>query len=172
VPENVHVRVQLPEQGYATAAPAQPNAAYTWGERAVAQQRQQARVATPEPDLFPAYSAPRAPEEVAIEGRASVRRISVRTGAAEFTLSTSRELSVTPGTTRRIAILAEGEPLDIVMELPAGVRDFLVRVPGGVAFAIRAGVAEVNCAPATSQVLRDGTRWIDITPDNGILECR
>jgi len=172
VPENIHVRVQLPRQDWALPAPAEPSSTFTWPgavDPGFAGSISGTRTGD---QLYLLHTAATAPDEVLVQDLAAVRRLAVRTGGDAFELQTSRPLTATPGTSRRIAIQAAGEPLDIVIIVPAGTQNFTLRVPEGVAFAIVNGEAEVNCAPATSQVLGDGRRWVDLTPSGGRLDCR
>lgn len=168
VPENIQVRVQLPDQSYALPAVSGPQAVYSWGGPTGAEPTTGLRTGDA---LYLTYSADAAPAEIVIQDLASVRRLGVRTGGSAFRIETSRPLAATPGSATSVTIHAVGEPIDILLTLPQGTSDFTLRVPEGVAFSISNGESQVRCGPSVSQLLRDGRRAIDITPVGGTVQC-
>jgi hypothetical protein len=123
------------------------------------------------PGLFTTYSADIAPATVALPDLRAVRTITVRTGGDRFRIATSRPLGMEPGSPRALEIRPSGEPMDIVIEIPAGTADFALSAHGASALTVRRDVVTPGCAPFTRQWLSDGREWVTFSPVQGSLDC-
>jgi hypothetical protein len=121
-------------------------------------------------EYFLAYADAVAPDEVSVTDLTSVRRLGVRTGSDNFRIEASRRMALTPGRKSKIEIRPAGEPIDLILYIPASANEFTLRAGQNAAVTIRDGQVKVSCSPMTS-VLKDGRRFIDITPAHGVLDC-
>ena len=164
VPENVQLHVHLPDRGYPVLADGGASAIYRWDV-----------AASPaslggHPDVAPTYMAATAPREIVFADRAALRRLAFRIQPGQFRIDTSRPLQLTPGRSDVIEIRTPGEIMDFVIHVPEATRDFTVRVGPDIVLSIRQGVVSAPCSPATQQMLADGRRWIDYSPQ-GAWRC-
>jgi hypothetical protein len=120
----------------------------------------------------PTYVAERAPHVVSIPDAGNVRSLSVRLEGADFRVGSSQPLRTIPGNAERLEIRTAGPPLDLVLQLPADVAGFMLKVGSDVAFAVNEGVAEAFCTPVVAQQVHAGARWYDFTPRDGRLHCQ
>jgi hypothetical protein len=120
----------------------------------------------------PTYVSPRAPDVVTIPDAANVRSLSVRLEGTDFRVGSSQPLRTIPGNAQRLEIRTAGPPLDLVVQLPADVAGFMLKVGSEVAFAVHDGEARAFCSPLVAQHVHDGARWYDFTPRDGRLHCQ
>lgn len=187
VPEGVNVRVALPGSddlvslGLGTAdpirwyarsggpPPPEPEPAND-DDDAVSGPR--VSIAPQGPSTTPSYVARRAPDVVSIPDAANVRSLSVRIEGSDFRVGSSQPLRTVPGNAERLEIRTAGPPLDLVLQLPADVAGFMLKVGSEVAFAVNDGVARAFCTPLVAQQVHAGARWYDFTPRDGRLHCQ
>lgn len=176
VPEGVRVNVRLPDRfGSESVGGHTRVRSFDWSEAAAAQT---ARVLPPLPPqngamggLFTTYTAPLAPERVALPDLRSIRSVTVRTGGDRFRIATTRPLSLERGDPSRFEIRPAGEPMDIVIEIPAGTAVFGLIAGDAPALIIDGTALNPRCTPVTRQWLSDGREWVTFTPVDGRLDC-
>lgn len=123
------------------------------------------------PGLFTTYSASLAPSTIALPDLRAVRTLTVRTGADRFRIATSRPLSLEEGDPARFEIRPVGDPMDVVIEVPAGTASFGLSAGGQPALLIHDATLIPRCGPHTRQWLSGGREWVTFTPVEGRLEC-
>lgn len=121
--------------------------------------------------LFTTYTAPVAPRTVRVPDLGAIRTLTVRSGEAEFRVAASRPLTLQPGSTQVVEIRPAGDPLDLVIELPAGTADFTLFAGDAEALTVRAGAIATRCSPLTQQWLPGERQWLTFTPVQGRLDC-
>jgi hypothetical protein len=120
----------------------------------------------------PTYVSDRAPHVVSIPDPLNVRNVSVRIEGSDFRVGSSEPLRTIPGNMDRLEIRTHGPPIDLVLQLPADVAGFMLKVGSEVAFAVNDGDARAFCSPVTTQDIDGGARWFDFTPRDGRLLCQ
>lgn len=168
VPEQVQLHIVLPDGDYPVLATGEGSTIYRWEPRP---NLQSIGLTSAERGVVLAYADPVAPAEIALTDLAAVRRLSVRVQGDDFRISSSRPLQLAPGRRDRLEIRPSGDPIELVFQVPAHTRNLTLRTGADVAVSIRNGEVRVQCSPMTQQVLRDGRRWIDLTPADGRLSC-
>jgi hypothetical protein len=124
------------------------------------------------PATTPTYVSERAPQVVSIPDVTNVRNLSVRIEGDDFRVGSSVPLRTVPGNAERLEIRTGGPPLDIVLQLPADVAGFMLKVGTEVAFAVSDGEARALCSPVVAQDVYGGGRRFDFTPRDGRLLCQ
>jgi hypothetical protein len=184
VPQDVQLHVTLPDRDYPVLAGSAPAVEYRWERTSPGQpdgaaeaqlQRAEAGIGfgaqlVSNLDYYLAYADAVAPAEVAVDDLTSVRRLAVRIEPGDFRIEASRPMRLVPGRKSLIEIRPVGDPIDLVMHIPETVSEFTLRAGQNTAVTIRGGQVKVSCSPMTS-VLKDGRRFIDITPAGGLLTC-
>lgn len=186
VPENVRVRVRLPDRPVSEVfATTQPLATYSWDPTELpgtvppasglsGEPRPESRTAVPVPaagGMHVAISSNAAPRNFIVSDNTELRRLTVRWEGSQFQVATSRRLALRSGASETIEVRAPGEPLDMVVTVPAGTREFELRVGSATALVLRDGDAAVLCTPVIDQEFDNGRRSFTFTPQDGRLEC-
>ncbi|HUE77399.1 MAG TPA: hypothetical protein VMM83_05610 [Longimicrobiales bacterium] len=176
VPERVWISVRLPDRSRMEALGGHArHGTFEWGRPAAAPMPTADLLPEPPgdigPGLFTTYSAALAPATVSLPDLAAVRTVTVRAGAVRFRIGTSRPLKLAAGDPHALEIRPAGEPLDIVIEVPAGTAEFTLTAPGGIALLIRGQSITTGCAPVTRQWLSGGREWVTFNPVDGRLDC-
>jgi hypothetical protein len=186
VPENVRVRVRLPDRDLSEVfATTQPVATYSWdptplpGTVPPASGIRPGSVTSAGPatvrgadGLDIAYAGPQAPRTLLVGEETPLRRLTVRWEGDRFEVATSRPLATHAGSAETMEIRAPGDALDIVVTVPAGVREFALQVGASDALVIRGGNASVLCTPVIDQQLGAASRSFTFTPTDGRLDCQ
>lgn len=175
VPERVWITIRLPDRRETQSLGSHTRlGTFEWG-RALAAQVPTADIPQPPGDLGPGlyttYSADIAPATVSLPDLRAVRTLSVRTGAVRFRIGTSRPLGFEPGDPRALEIRPTGEPVELVIEIPAGTVRFTLSAPDGNAVIIQNGTLTAGCSPVTRQWLSGGREWVTFNPVDGHLDC-
>lgn len=193
VPENVRVRVKLPDRLLAeTFGTTQDGATYEW--EAMVMEEEPSRelpvrvpspasdplparfnetvpLPSPTPGMFATYNDDAAPQVVAFTSAELLGRLTVRLEGDRFRIASSRPMSLDRGDPRLLEIRPAGEPMDFVIVVPSWTVDFLVEIGGEPAFGIVEGRPLVMCTPVIEQLLDDGRLWYTFTPIEGRLDC-
>jgi hypothetical protein len=172
VPQDVWIDVQLPGSSFAESIAGRTRSrTFEWT-------RPEARSAAPvwvpptgNPSLYTTYTRDVAPQRVTLPVLSAVRSLGIRIEDGPFRVRTGRPLSVERGDDDRLEIRADQPPMDILITLPAGTRDFRLEAGGAIAVAIADGQLTVRCSPVTDQRLSHGRRWLTFTPVDGSLSC-
>jgi len=178
VPERVSVRVRLPEGRSATLAATQAAGTWRWGAAAgtAAQQLGNGSPTAGEAPLpggmTVAHRADRAPAVIDLPDLRSVRSMTLRFEGTEFVVAASRPLMVQPGSRQHMEMLVEGEPLDLMVQVPVGNGPFLFR-SGNVHIVEQAGgQPQVRCDNVVIQRTGPDRTWLSFFPQGGRLACR
>lgn len=151
VPEDVRVRVSLPDRRHLEIASTRPSATFTWGAAA-----DRAVVPTsipPGPDgLYVSYASTVVPRTFAIGDLRALRRLEVRFEGSEFRVATSRLVSVTPGRADMIDFRPGDPPLDLVLTVPYYANDFRLLLAGKLALQARNGEVVSYCDQLVQQM--------------------
>lgn len=190
VPNNVYVRVKLPDREVAeTFSTMSGSKSYTW--QATPGQTGDMTVAGPDvsvpggavvpavaerapsssPPLFTTYADASAPEVVSFPSAALLRTLSVRLEGDEFRVEASRPMTLQPGNPKSIAIRPVGQPMDVVLVVPVATKDFVVEVGGHPAMAVVQGRPMSMCTPVVEQLLKGDRLWFTFSPVDGALTC-
>jgi hypothetical protein len=187
VPENVTVRVRLPQGQNATLAPAQPAGSFHWGGATAAGDP------SPQTGSRPGAPGPAAPGSMALDGPrtlitahqgtqtptvmdipdfASVRSLQLRFGGDAFRISASRPLAVQPGSDAFYRLQLQGDPLDLMIHIPSTGAPFALW-SGDVLIAEYTGaVPTTPCRSVAIQRGEQGQAWFSFYPRDGQLDCR
>ncbi len=173
VPENVWVDVRLPGHTFAeSVAGSTRSRTFRWTRPSA---RPTAPVWVPpspgDPALYTTYTRALAPRVILLPALANIRSLGVRIQEGPFRVQTGRPLSVERGDDDRLEIHSDQPPMDIVITVPDGTREFRLDVGEFTAVAITDGALAVHCSPVTDQRLSDGRRWLTFTPEDGALSC-
>lgn len=172
IPEDAHLRVRLPNRGSGDLGSARPGGTFTWAGRDDVQQAAIADAVTNFRGLGgPAYSAANAPLRLSIPRLTAVRNVSVRTGSSAFDVSGSQILSAVSNGSD-VVVTTGDQPDAIVINVPAGTRDFTLSLGGRTALVIRGPEVTSYCEPLTEQILGRTRHWFNFTPQAGLLRCR
>lgn len=186
VPERVWITVRIPTHGPESVGAFTRARTFEWGNAASAPTAwgdpapaaPAVRTLPPQPseamgpELYTTYAADLAPPTINVPDLSAVRTVTVRTGGARFRIGTSRPLALQAGNPQSIEIRPSGAAMDIVIEVPAGTRNFALGLHGAEALTIREGVITATCTPATRQWLSAGREWVTFNPVDGRLDCR
>lgn len=182
VPEGVSVNLWLPGNTDPLSTGLGPSALYSWegtGDTPVPSPEPQPAdddirigVAPAHDGPAPTYVAENAPHVVSIPQPANVRSVSVRIEGDDFRVGSNIPLRRIPGNAERLEIRTDGPPIDLVLQLPAHVAGFMLKVGSEVAFAVNDGEARALCSPVTMQHVDGGGRRYDFTPRAGRLDCQ
>ena len=170
VPEEVRVRVQLPDRPV--------NEVFSTFDAAAEYAWRSAPAASPPPPSpagnAPAeegYVAPSTPAGVAIDRIEGLRTVTVRWEGARFGVKANRPFELAGGTAGVLQIRPGGTPLDLVVYLPRDAAEFVLWVGGQPALRVSGGQAAVLCSPVVDQTLDAGRRWFTFTLERGRLTC-
>lgn len=125
----------------------------------------------PHADLFTVTTAELAPASIALPRPDVLRKLTVRTGADRFRVSTSRPMSLRQGDGRSM-VIRPTEVVDIAIDVPAGTRDLTISLGNATALSIRNGEPSSLCTPVTQQWLSGGRRWFTFSPLSARLACQ
>jgi len=183
VPSDLRVRVVLPEQPVAEVFGSLDQAAtYSW-RGAAEPPAPGPSPAPPPPDgvsparfvdegLYVSYARLRAPGTVWIPQARTLRRIAVRWEGREFRVAGDTGVGVLERGSSALELEVAGVS-ELVLDIPAATRDFVLRVGDSPALVVKDGQATVLCSPVIDQTLDGGRRrWFTFTPENGRLACR
>jgi hypothetical protein len=194
VPERVSVRILLPGGRRLSLSPLASSGTWNWGT-AAASDAATART-TPAPGAAGTTAAPVllpeaaggeeagadgffvahrdrwAPAIVDLPDLAAVRSLSVRFDGGEFRVAASRPLAVMPGSRSHMELRLDGDPLDVVIYVPRGRADFVLR-SGTQTLARSAGDQPATlCSNVVILTPSAEQSWFTFYPQAGRLECR
>jgi len=185
VPSDLRVRVELPEQPVAEIFGSLDQAAtYSWLGAAEPPAPGPSPAPPPPPDglspasfvdegLYVSYARLRAPGTVSIPNTLPLRRIAVRWEGREFRVAGDTEVGVLERGSSALELEVDDRVSEVVLNVPAATRDFVLRVGDAAALVVKEGQATVLCSPVIDQTLDGGRRrWFTFTPENGKLTCR
>lgn len=194
VPENARVDVRLPGSRMGQAFwPPRDMVRYTWGGSTAASSPASPRAEEAPPHggraahtarlardadaasaegAYTAFASPRAPARVEVPRGAAVRTLIVRFEQADgFRVAAERPMSVTGTGQRRLRVHPRGEPVDLVLVVPRGTRDFALHFGGAEVLRVDDGQAHALCGPVTDQRLEGGERRFSFSPPDTGMEC-
>lgn len=170
VPERVYVSVKAPGTSRSFGA-FTPVETVEWGSGERPERAPDAPPILSGGSYYHIYGAGEPPRTLRFASLASVRRLDVRIEGHAFSVASSRALSVQPGAPDPLIVDIGGEPVDLLVRLPAGTREFRIESGDRVVLGVRNGQVEQHCTPALLQTLRDGSVRVMLSPRNGRLEC-
>jgi hypothetical protein len=181
VPENVRLRVRLPDRPVAeTFGMNQPVGTFSWSATPLPAPghafhapvvETPVLAAAPAPGLHIAHSASTPPRALAVSDETELGRLTVLLEGNRFEVATDRALRLRGGSASTLEIRAPGAPLHLVVRLPADTRDFLLQVGSVPALLIRDGAVSALCSPVIDQMLDAHRRSLIFTPTEGRLRC-
>jgi len=174
IPEDVRVRVLLPDRKNLEIASTRPAATYTWGSTPAqpAQGSAPAMGAVGSDGLYLSHSSRAVPRVLALPDIAAVSQLNVKFEGSEFRISTSRPVSVTPGRADEIEFRTGNEPITVTIMLPQNARDFRLMLAGKTAIEVVGGDIRSYCQQLVDQRMPDGRRYFTYHPAGGGLICR
>ncbi|HUP88246.1 MAG TPA: hypothetical protein VM100_02785 [Longimicrobiales bacterium] len=172
VPEDAHLRVRLPNRKSGDLGSTRPGGTFTWAGKDEVEQAAIANAITNFRGIGgAAYSATNAPLQLSIPKLTSVRNISVRIGSSVFDVSGSQIVSAVSNGSD--VVVTTGDQADaIVVNVPAGTRNFTLSLGGRTALVIRDVQVTAYCEPVTEQILDRTRHWFNFAPQAGLLRCR
>ena len=173
VPEDVYLRVRLPNNKAGEMGSTRPAGTFTWAGTAATD------AAASEPNALPmpsgpvvAHTAPRAPRVLNVSRLNGVRTITLRIEPGLFEVGGNRYMSVVNGSSENVEVRTGGESEQVIISIPADTRDFTLRLGGRTALVVRGREISTYCEPMTDQLLSAGRRWFTFAPEAGRLSCR
>jgi hypothetical protein len=121
--------------------------------------------------LFVVHSSSDTPSTVDVPDLASVRSLELRFEGAEFRVAASRPLTMAPGDASRFEIRADGDPVDLVIQVPRDSRHFAVTAAGARIADTTAGTPRALCGNVVVQSPSDSRIWLTFRPQDGRIEC-
>lgn len=176
VPDEVWIQVRLPGRSFGESMAGRTRSrTFEWGAPGPAHEPAPAWMPGVdeqfEQTLYTTFSRDLAPAVVSLPDLAHVGSVSVRIEPGRFRVVSSRPLSVTQGTSDRIEIIPSAPPLDLVLTLPTGSRQFRLELAGETALVVDGESLVAWCSPLTQQWLSQGRRWVTFNPVDGALQC-
>ena len=172
VPEDISLHVVLPNHRSGTVGSMRPGGTFKWAGTASANvgQAQTAPVQPTEPTV--GYAGDVAPHTLAVPQLANVSSFTVRLESSSFQVGGNHFMSVANGGSDNVEVRTGTEPEELFVTIPAGTRDFTLKLGGHTALVVRGMEVTTYCEPVTDQTLGDGQRWFTFAPDAGRLSCR
>ena len=173
VPRRVSVSVQLPGERRSRSVSGD-GGVFRWGDDWPGDGLEDTGpiLPTTSSGLYVALVRTWAPRIVDVPDLAAVRSLSVRVEGGEFRVAASRPLAVTAGDRSRLEVNVAGEPVDIVLYLPAGSSGIEVRSAGQRLAQVTGGHLRSACSGAVVQAPTDHQRWLTVWPEAGRVACR
>jgi hypothetical protein len=109
------------------------------------------------------------PRSLVLADEAALRRLEVRIGGDEFAIATTRPLSLRPGDPSRLELRLGRQPIDVVVQVPAGAT-FRLSADGRDVLSVRGGAGDTQCDGVTVQRLASEQRFT-FTTERGRLAC-
>lgn len=170
VPSRVSVSVQLPGD-HSSRSVSMDGGTFRWGATETLEELPPIQPTTAS-GLYVAIARTWAPRTVDVPDLSAVRSLSVRVEGGEFRVAASRPLEITPGDRSRLELQVTGDPVDVVLYVPAGTNGFEL-VSGGTRLAeVWNGRPRSGCSGVVVQAPTDHQRWLTLHPANGRVSCR
>ena len=170
VPEEVYLRVRLPNRKAGDLGSTRPGGTFSWG--GAAPPASNAAIMAPPAGPTTAFTAEHAPRALSIPRLTAVRSVSVRMQASTFSIAGNHYMNVVNGGSQNVEVRTGDESDALIVTIPAGTRDFTLRLGGRMAMQIRGIEVTTYCEPVTEQQLGEGVRWFTFAPEAGRLTCR
>jgi hypothetical protein len=169
VPEDAYVRVTLPNHKAASLGSTRAGGTFTWD----GSNGQPLAAAPPPPPTGPflAHTPERTPNTVTIPQIANISRVDVHLGTSEFRVISANAMSVINGDPNNIVIQTGQQQEELQIDIPAGVRDFTLRLGGKTALTARFGEVSTYCEPVIEQQVGEA-HWFTFSPQGGRITCR
>lgn len=198
VPEHVSVRILLPDGTSATVQSRETGATFRWqapppvlgaggsgqfpvmdaaapwadGYRAAAEAAHAAPAPTRVDGFLVAHTTRWLPSLVEIPDLSAVRTLDIRFEGDAFRIAASRPLHLEPGDRSRVELRLTGEPVDVVLYVPAADGPFAVHASGVPIAKLEAGQPQALCDGVVIQQPGAGRTWVTFHPQEGRLDCR
>lgn len=192
VPEQVNVRIQLPDGTSASLASSATSASYTWGAAPPARDvmdrpahgmngrsygldarvLEQASLPTAPHGFHVALAATSAPQRIDVPDLASVRSLSVRFEGSDFRVATSRPMRFENDNATHLELRVGGDPVDVIVYLPRDSRPFSMNAAGSRIADSAAGQPRALCGNVILQRPSEHRVWLTFLPQSGRLDCR
>jgi hypothetical protein len=172
VPEDTYLRVRLPNSRSGEVGSARPGGTFSWGSPDGPSSSASRMLPAP---LGPAtaHVSDVAPNVLNVPRLNSARRITVDIGGSYFQVGGTRWMSVKSGSTTNVEIQTGSTPEDLFISVPAGTRDFTLKLGGKTALRVRGIEVSSYCEPVVELEIAGGAaRRFTYTPDAGRLRCR
>jgi hypothetical protein len=173
VPEDVRVRIRLPDRRQVEIASSRPAATYTWGANPPPVSGEARTLAVPPSGgMYLSYYSESVPRVFSIRDVAGVQRLDVQFEGNDFRVSTSRPVTMDAGRSDAIDFRAGQPPLNLVLSLPTDAADFRLVIGGKTALEARAGDVRTFCGQFISQRTQDGRRLYTFIASGDRLICQ
>jgi hypothetical protein len=172
VPEDVRIRVRLPDRRHVEVASANPAATYSWGTNPPPTSVDpRTPAAAPADGMYLSYTSESVPRVFSIADVAGVARLEVRFEGNDFRVSTSRPVTLSAGRSDAIDFRAGQPPLNLVLNVPGNAGEFRLVIGGRTALEARSGDIRPFCEQYIAQRLEDGRRLYTFIASGGRLIC-
>lgn len=180
VPERVWVQVRLPGHTFGESVASRSRSrTFQWGDSSWGHGPPTAHEPVPswlppvdgDASLQTTFTRDLAPPVVSLPDLSNIRSVSVRVEPGPFRVMATRPLSIARGVTDLLEIRPGGPPLDLVITVPEGTRQFRLTAAGLSALVLEGDSLTALCSPVTDQRLSDGRRWLTFNPVDGALRC-
>jgi hypothetical protein len=173
VPEDVYLRVRLPNNKAGELASTRPGGTFTWAGTSGADGDISEPIALPKPSgPVIAHTAPRAPRVLNVTRLNAVRTVTLRVESGRFEVGGNRYMRVVNGNSENVEVRTGDESEDVIITIPSATRDFSLKLGGRTALVVRGAEISTYCEPMTEQLLGAGRRWYTFAPEAGRLRCR
>jgi hypothetical protein len=173
VPEDVYLRVRLPNNKAGELGSTRPAGTFTWTGTVAAEGVGAEPIALPTPSgPVIAHAAPRAPRVLNVSRLNAVRTITLRVQPGLFEVGGNRYMTVVTGSNSNVEVRTGDESEEVIISIPADTRDFTLKLGGRTALVVRGAEISTYCEPVTDQFLGGGRRWFTFAPEAGRLTCR
>ncbi|MEX2281051.1 MAG: hypothetical protein WEE89_01035 [Gemmatimonadota bacterium] len=171
VPEDIRVRVRLPERRNVEVPSTRPAANYTWGRQPQRSRLADLAAMTPEGGYYLSYHSRGVPRTLSVDDPGNLALLEVRFGGNDFRLETDRPVAVREGRADHIEYRAGQAGSKLIATLPIDTREFRLVLGGKLALEAKGGEIRSYCEQLVSQRLREGRIIYTYTPSNRLI-CR
>ncbi|MGH7471293.1 MAG: hypothetical protein ACRENP_25370 [Longimicrobiales bacterium] len=179
VPEDVRVRVRLPDRQHVEVASVRPLTTYRWTKTDAPDDNGGAAGPTAAPaynavstdDMFLSHYSRAVPRSFTVQDLNNFDRLDVRFVGGDFRLATSRAVSVAAGRSDTIELRAVQPGFSALISLPTDTRDFKLVLGSKVALEVVGGEVRSYCDSVGAQTTGIGSRTYSYVP-GADLSCR
>ena len=172
VPEDVRIRVRLPDRRHLEIASSNPSATYSWGPNPPPATGEARNLAVPPADgMYLSYYSESVPRVFTISDVAGVARLDVRFEGSDFRVSTSRPVTVNSGRSDAIEFRPGQPPMNLVLNVPSNAGEFRLVLGGRTALEARSGDIKSYCEQFISTTNQEGRRAYTFIASGGRLIC-
>jgi hypothetical protein len=171
VPEEIRVRVRLPDRRSVEVASTRPAATYNWGREVAKSRGVDFAAMVPENGRYLSHYSRNVPRTLSIPDHGYLEQLELTFSGSTFRLETDRPVSVKDGSSTQIEFRAGQPGSKLFVTLPSDTRDFRLVLSGKLALEVTDGLVRSYCDQVVSVHTQDGRKVYSYTPSRRLV-CR